>query len=439
MFNAINSTSLMQILCTEDYLVAVLDIREQEEFSRGHILRSSNAPLSRLEFRLGLLVPSKKVMTVFIDSGENGDDRAERACCVAESMGFTNVHILQGGTAAWKLAQYELVCGTSCMAKGYAEELESNMKTPGITPCEAHDMAAEGKKLLLADIRDADEFKNMSIPGGVSTPGCELAYRIFDIADKDTLVVTNCGARTRGILCAQMLKDFGFSNVTTMRGGTVGWKLSGFELESGRTDRSGAPSYKALKFAHQKAMEMAEKFSVSFIDADTLRSWQKEAEENPLYIFDVRQPEEYAAWHMKGSRCTVGGCQLAQLSDDYAAVRNARFVLVDDTEVRAVITAYWLQQLAIPHVFVLKGGLGGSGITGNKWSSGPEPAPEINCIFSHSVSVIELHDMLEKTEAPLVVNVGYSAEHRGDIFPGLYGFPGVGWRKFSMRIHWQRQ
>lgn len=418
MAESIDSASLMQILRTQNAIIAVLDIREQEEFSRGHILRSSNAPLGRLEFTLPLLVPSKKVMTIFVDSGDECDDRARRACHVASEMGFECVRALQGGAGAWKFAEYELVCGTSCMAKGYAEELESGMKTPGITPREAHDMVISGKKVLLADIRDADEFRNMSLPDGVSTPGCELAYRILDLADPDTLVVTNCGARTRGILCAQMLKDFGLPNVATMRGGTVGWKLSGFELESGRTDRTGAPSFEALRFAHQKAMEMADKFSISFVDADTVHSWQREAEEKPLYIFDVRQPEEYAAWHMEGSRCTPGGCQLAQLSDDFAAVRNARFVLVDDTEIRAIITAYWLRQLAIPDVHVLRGGLGGSGITGNRWSSGPEPAPAIRCSFDRSVSVSGLHAMLKGSEAPLVITVGSSVTHRRGHVPG---------------------
>ena len=47
---------------------ALLDVREQEEFSRAHILLACCAPLSRLELMVERLVPCKKtpvfVMTV---------------------------------------------------------------------------------------------------------------------------------------------------------------------------------------------------------------------------------------------------------------------------------------------------------------------------------------------------------------------------------------
>ena len=46
-----------------------------------------------------------------------------------------------------------------------------------------------------------------------------------------------------------------------------------------------------------------------------------------------------------------------QATDEYMAVRNARVVLVDDTGVRATMTASWLIQLGWPEVWVLRDGL----------------------------------------------------------------------------------
>jgi hypothetical protein len=54
-----------------------------------------------------------------------------------------------------------------------------------------------------------------------------------------------------------------------------------------------------------------------------------------------------------GSRHAPGG-QLVQASDEFVGVRNARVVLVDPEQVRAVMTASWLTQMNWREVFVLE-------------------------------------------------------------------------------------
>ena len=73
-----------------------------------------------------------------------------------------------------------------------------------------------------------------------------------------------------------------------------------------------------------------------------------------LYVFDVRDPTEYAAGHMPGAVNAPGG-QLVQATDQYVGTLGARIVLVDDREVRAVMTASWLKQMGWRDVFVLIG------------------------------------------------------------------------------------
>jgi rhodanese-related sulfurtransferase len=77
----------------------------------------------------------------------------------------------------------------------------------------------------------------------------------------------------------------------------------------------------------------------------------------------MRSPEEYAAGHLPGSRSAPGG-QLVQATDEYVGVRNARLVLIDDTGVRATMTASWLIQMGWPEVVVLRDGLAGDLETG---------------------------------------------------------------------------
>ena len=70
----------------------------------------------------------------------------------------------------------------------------------------------------------------------------------------------------------------------------------------------------------------------------------------------MRSPEEFESGHLAGSKSAPGG-QLVQATDEYVGVRNSRLVLIDDTGVRAIITASWLIQMGWEEVYVLEGGL----------------------------------------------------------------------------------
>src|SRR2546430_1919154 len=59
-----------------------------------------------------------------------------------------------------------------------------------------------------------------------------------------------------------------------------------------------------------------------------------------------------AAGHVPGAVSAPGG-QLVQATDQYVGTFNARIVLVDDLDVRAVMTASWLVQMGWNDVFVL--------------------------------------------------------------------------------------
>ena len=83
------------------------------------------------------------------------------------------------------------------------------------------------------------EFKRMSIPQGINVPNGELVYRGHDFApDPETTIVVNCAGRTRSIIGAQTLINAGLPNrVVALRGGTMGWRLAGLELDHD-SDRS---------------------------------------------------------------------------------------------------------------------------------------------------------------------------------------------------------
>ncbi len=336
--------------------LAILDGREEGEFAASHLFWAAPCPLSRAEILAPALLPRRSVRVVCTDAGEG---HAGRLADVLRGLGYTQVHVLEGGTPAWAAAGYELFSGVNVPSKAFGEWVEHHYGTPSLDAAELHAMQARGEDLLVVDSRPMTEFRAMSIPGAIDVPGAELAYRVPSLlARPETVVVVNCAGRTRSILGAESLRRIGLANrVLALRNGTMGWELAGFHCDRGRTDRypEGTPPDAAATLARARAF--AEAHGVKPLDRVGLAALMAEADRT-TYLLDVRDPAEYAAGHLPGARSAPGG-QLVQATDGWVAVRHARIVLSDDTGTRAHMTAGWLRQLGGWEVFVLQDGLQG--------------------------------------------------------------------------------
>ncbi|MGH6896037.1 MAG: rhodanese-like domain-containing protein [Geminicoccaceae bacterium] len=337
--------------------VALLDVREQGAFARGHILLASNAPISRLEIDAPRLVPRRSAAVVLCDGG---DGVARRAAEALIRFGYREVAVLDGGVAGWSAAGFALFEGVYVPSKAFGEFVEAAWGTPHLSADELARLRADGQNVVVLDSRPMSEYRHMSIPGGIDVPGADLVQRIRDLApDPDTLVVVNCAGRTRSIIGAQSLINAAIANqVAALANGTMGWSLAGYELEHDQARVPPPLSDAARAWAQQAAARVAARFGVRTIDHATLARFREEAEARTLYLCDVRAPEEYAAGHLPGALCTPGG-QLVQATDACLGTRNARVVLVDDDGVRATMTASWLIQMGWRDAFVLRGGLCG--------------------------------------------------------------------------------
>ncbi|MBL8451445.1 MAG: rhodanese-like domain-containing protein [Zoogloea sp.] len=79
----------------------VVDVRESAEYSAGHLLNARHIPLGEFEKRLGELDKFKdKPVILNCQSGS----RSASACGVLRKAGFSRVHNLEGGIAAWEQA-----------------------------------------------------------------------------------------------------------------------------------------------------------------------------------------------------------------------------------------------------------------------------------------------------------------------------------------------
>jgi rhodanese-related sulfurtransferase len=294
-------------------------------------------------------------------------------------------------------------------SKAFGEFVEHESRTPSISAQELHDLMRSGTDMVVLDSRPYDEYSKVSIPTSVDVPGAELVLRVHDIAPKPgTLVVVNCAGRTRSIIGAQSLINAGVPNkVVALRNGTMGWSLAGFTPDSGKDNRAPQVSHGALAWSKSAAENIARKLDIRSIDESVLARFRAD-ETRTLYLFDVRDPAEYVAGHVAGALSAPGG-QLVQATDQYAGTLNARIVLVDDKEVRAVMTASWLRQMGWADVFVLVASGGEKGVPENPVLRAPAQDAAIN--------PAELDRVLARGEAT-VVDLSLSRHYAAAHIPG---------------------
>ena len=322
--------------------IAFIDVREEGQHADGHPLLAVNLPYSHLELAIGALVPRRNCRVVLVD---DGDGVAEKAARRLAALGWSAVHVLEGGVAAWA-AHYPLFPSTNVPSKAFAELVEHDYATPAISAAELNRRRLAGEKLVVLDSRPLDEYARFHVPGALPCPGAELVLRFADLVpDPDTVVVVSCAGRTRGIIGAQSLVTAGVPNpVASLEGGTQGWRLAGLDLESGIAAAPAPPSADAVAIARRRAEAVAARFAVRSIDRRTLALWQEAADSRTTILLDVRTPEEFARGHLPGSISAPGG-QLVQAIDRWVATRGARLVLIDASDARAVMTAQWLMQM----------------------------------------------------------------------------------------------
>jgi rhodanese-related sulfurtransferase len=95
----VGTTEATQLINREDALL--IDVRDAEEYAKGHILGARNIPLAQLEARVGELEKHKaKPVILSCDTG----NRSQGALATLRARGFERAVNLAGGLAAWRQA-----------------------------------------------------------------------------------------------------------------------------------------------------------------------------------------------------------------------------------------------------------------------------------------------------------------------------------------------
>ncbi len=93
----IEIAELHQLLENPDCDALIVDVREPDEFGRGHLPGAINCPLSSLDTRLAGL-PRERSLVLYSGHGR----RSAEACTRLHAAGFRDVCHLRGGLEAWR-------------------------------------------------------------------------------------------------------------------------------------------------------------------------------------------------------------------------------------------------------------------------------------------------------------------------------------------------
>lgn len=321
---------------------AFLDLREVGDAAEGHPFASVRAPYSMLEASIPRLVPRRATQIVLIDAG---DGVAARATARLASLGYHAVTSVEGGIPGWQAAGMALFKGVFTFSKAFGEWVQHSFDVPEIGPDDLAARMAGPNPPALIDGRPTPEHRAFTLPGAKGCPNAELALRLpAALGASGADVVVHCAGRTRSIIGAQTLRDFGFpARVLALRDGTQGWELTGRARAMNAGDPIALPDPSALAAARAGAEALILREGLRCIDAPTLAAMLAEGART-VYLLDPRAED---ALSPPPGFLRAPGTTLIQQTEQFVAVRGALAVLWDPDLLRAVFAALWLTRMGI--------------------------------------------------------------------------------------------
>ena len=94
-----------------------------------------------------------------------------------------------------------------------------------ITPAQLASEMAGGKELVLLDVREPEEYALTRIEGSILMPMGDVPGRANHDLDPDAHIVTICHHGVRSMNVAVWLRNQGFEQTQSLRGGIDAWSL----------------------------------------------------------------------------------------------------------------------------------------------------------------------------------------------------------------------
>jgi len=124
--------------------------------------------------------------------------------------------------------------------------------TPPVAEVDVGALTNRGEDAFVLDVREPEEFAHGHVPGAVNLPQADLATRL-DKVPRARPIFAICQGGVRSLRAAQFLKQTGYDNVVSVRGGTQAWIEAGHPVSFGDTTLA-RPTISESEWTHAGAL-----------------------------------------------------------------------------------------------------------------------------------------------------------------------------------------
>lgn len=105
---------------------------------------------------------------------------------------------------------------------------EAKTRIREVSTAEVEEILKTRDSVVLIDVREQDEFRAGHLPGAQGIGRGVLEYHIADVVpDTAQEIILYCRGGNRSALAADSLREMGYENVLSMRGGYRQWNAEG--------------------------------------------------------------------------------------------------------------------------------------------------------------------------------------------------------------------
>ena len=104
--------------------------------------------------------------------------------------------------------------------------------SPPVPEVGVEELEARPPEAGFLDVREPEEYAHGHVPGAVNLPQADLATRLAEVP-RDRPVYLICQGGFRSLRAAQFLRQQGFEDVVSVKGGTEAWRTAGKPLAQG--------------------------------------------------------------------------------------------------------------------------------------------------------------------------------------------------------------
>lgn len=190
----------------------VLDVRTAAEFGAGHVPGSLNIGLGgQFASWAGSLIP----MTAQVVLVANSEEQIDEAQVRLARVGLERVNgYLAGGVEAWGAEGFEIA------------------QIPQISVAELKDLLQSKPELQVIDVRRPAEYSSGHAPRAITAPLAKFreTFPALNLNPEVPSAII-CAGGYRSSAATSIARQFGFTNLLNVVGGTDAWIKAGYEVE----------------------------------------------------------------------------------------------------------------------------------------------------------------------------------------------------------------